>query len=200
MSRPHEAYTLVIDTETTGLPPRYAPPGASSAWDKCRMVQVAWELYDAEGNHITSECHLIRPDGYVIPLESTRIHGIRHDHATEHGAPFARVMERLMDVLPSVKRIVAHNMSFDDGVIQSELHRALAAGSVRMGHVLDLWNTKEKVCTMKTTTQPGQKWPKLTELYQTCFGKQPSGDMHRADADVRACAEIYHHLVKERII
>lgn len=40
---------LFFDTETTGLPKNYkAPASDSDNWP--RLVQIAWSIYDAEGN------------------------------------------------------------------------------------------------------------------------------------------------------
>ena len=189
MSKQSNTNTLVIDTETTGLPPRYAPPHMLEAWETCRIVQIAWEVYDENGNHINSECYIIRPNGFVIPVESSQIHGIQHEHAEKHGSSLMHVLERLMHLLPSIARIVAHNMNFDDNVVQSEVYRL---GCPFSKELLNEWNSKEKICTMKAGTAPGKKWPKLAELYAKCFGAPPSGTMHRADEDVRACADIYH--------
>jgi hypothetical protein len=41
--------TLVYDTETTGLPiggTKYADHEETEKWEECRLVQIAWELYD----------------------------------------------------------------------------------------------------------------------------------------------------------
>lgn len=190
MSEDNASYSLVLDTETTGLPPRYALPNASEIWECCRLVQVAWELYDNNGNHISSECYIVKPEGFEIPESSTKIHGISTEHAQQHGIALSFIWSRLFEILPRVKKLVAHNMSFDDRVMQSEMYRSTDQLSQI---VLNEWNRKEKVCTMMTAHTPGRKWAKLTELYETYFGVKPSGTMHRADADVRACADIFHY-------
>lgn len=190
MSNATASYVMVIDTETTGLPPRYAHPSMAEAWDVCRLVQVAWEVYDADANHVSSECYIVRPDGFSVPESSSRIHGITHENAERNGVPVEDVWERLSRILPCVKRIVAHNMEFDDKVIQSEMHRTAAT------FVLQEWQNKQKVCTMKRAKRPNVKWPRLIELYEEYFGRTPQGSMHRADNDVRACAEIYFHQQK----
>ena len=44
---------LIFDTETTGLPRSYSAPLTDfDNWP--RMVQVAWQLHDAQGNLINS--------------------------------------------------------------------------------------------------------------------------------------------------
>jgi DNA polymerase-3 subunit alpha len=59
---------LIFDTETTGLPRSYSAPLTDfDNWP--RMVQVAWQLHDAQGNLINSNSIIIKPEGYTIPLQ-----------------------------------------------------------------------------------------------------------------------------------
>ena len=68
---------LFFDTETTGLPKRYnAPMDDLDNWP--RLVQVAWILFDEEGKEIVSNSYIVRPEGFIIPKESSLIHGITH--------------------------------------------------------------------------------------------------------------------------
>jgi DNA polymerase III epsilon subunit-like protein len=181
-------WTLVFDTETTGLPPRNVTPDVVEAWEKCRIVQIAWNVYDAHAVLCASQCFYIVPDGFEIPEIATRIHGITTDMARERGVAWSHVLEELRKVLPRVGTIVAHNMSFDDQVLRSELHR------MKEYAFLAQWSPIPKMCTMRMGTLPKQKWPKLVELYERCFQRKPEGTLHRADVDVRACADIYFHL------
>ena len=65
---------LVFDTETTGLPNNFnAPVSDSGNWP--RMVQIAWQLHDDEGNLIENQDYIIKPEGYDIPFNASRIHG-----------------------------------------------------------------------------------------------------------------------------
>jgi len=64
---------------------------------------------------------------------------------------------------------------------------------------------RDSFCTMKAMTGvcklPGMyddyKWPKLTEAYRHCYGKEMEG-AHDALADVRGCAEVYRWLVAQK--
>lgn len=181
---------LIVDVETTGLPPRNIPPWKTDMWSKCRMVQIAWEVWCNDVLESAS-VFVIKPDGYTIPDESARIHGITTTMARKHGVSIDVVWDELSHALCNVDTIVAHNISFDDAVIQSELSR------YKQYKLCTKWNNISKYCTMKMATMPGKKWPKLIELYKECFGREPDGTMHTADADVRACAEIYFHMKKE---
>ncbi|MBQ5688392.1 MAG: hypothetical protein IIV21_00365 [Bacteroidales bacterium] len=60
---------LIFDTETTGLPlDKNAPLTNFNNWP--RMVQLAWQIHDANGKFVKAENHIIKPEGYIIP--STR--------------------------------------------------------------------------------------------------------------------------------
>ena len=75
---------LIFDTETTGLPRNYnAPISDSENWP--RAVQIAWQLHDEKGALLEHKDFLIIPDGYTIPYDAERIHGISTELATEQG-------------------------------------------------------------------------------------------------------------------
>lgn len=194
-SKYNDECVLVIDTETTGLPPRYVDITNTDKWKKCRIVQIAWELLDLNGNIISSECYIIKPDGFEVPIVASNIHGITTEIANEKGIDIDIVFNRLDTIINgNIKTIVAHNMQFDDAVIQSEMYR-YSKNNEKLKILHDKWKFMNKECTMLMgCTKPGQKWPKLIELYKTCFNKEPVGNLHQADMDVRVCAEIYFHL------
>ncbi|MBK6833773.1 MAG: hypothetical protein IPG89_05635 [Bacteroidetes bacterium] len=75
---------LIFDTETTGLPRNYnAPLTDFDNWP--RMVQIAWQLHDAKGALLQHDSIIIKPEGYSIPLETIKIHGITNERANEEG-------------------------------------------------------------------------------------------------------------------
>ncbi len=75
---------LIFDTETTGLPQNFnAPLSDSDNWP--RMVQIAWQLHDENGELIENQDYIIKPEGYDIPFNATRIHGISTKMAQEQG-------------------------------------------------------------------------------------------------------------------
>ena len=66
---------LIFDTETTGLPKKWnAPISDSENWPRC--VQLAWQLHDNNGKLISHQSSIIKPDGFDIPFESEKVHGI----------------------------------------------------------------------------------------------------------------------------
>jgi len=75
---------LFFDTETTGLPRNWkAPVTDLNNWP--RLVQLAYLLYDENGNKITGGDYIIKPEGFTIPINASRIHGISTERAIREG-------------------------------------------------------------------------------------------------------------------
>lgn len=186
MNRMQKTWILVVDTETTGLPPRSVPIENSNTWKQCRVVQIAWSLSDENGNIKDEKCYIIQPDTDTVFSEgAVRVHGISKQKAIQDGVPMKDVLNELHVALANVKTIVAHNIQFDDPVIQAELFRA------NRQSLLQLWKSKERYCTMLSGTRPGERWPKLAVLYERLYEKPAEGQLHSADADVALCSDIY---------
>jgi DNA polymerase-3 subunit alpha len=71
---------LIFDTETTGLPKRWDAPIDTDNWPRC--IQIAWQLHDDGETHRTQD-YLVKPDGFNIPYDAERIHGISTELAAE---------------------------------------------------------------------------------------------------------------------
>ena len=82
---------LVFDTETTGLPQNYrAPITDFNNWP--RMVQIAWQIHDIKGDLVEVKNFIIKPEGFSIPFNSEKIHGISTKMALEKGIPLKDVL------------------------------------------------------------------------------------------------------------
>ncbi len=182
---------LFFDTETTGLPKNYqAPLDDFLNWP--RLVQLAWSLYDADGNHWESYNYIIKPVGFVIPEESTKIHRISHEQALKEGVEIEKALNHFLEQVKSVSHLVAHNIDFDEKIIGSELLRAKMENP---------FVSANKICTMKSSAnickidngRGGYKWPNLTELHNYLFQGNFS-DAHDAVFDVKACAKCFFEL------
>ncbi|MDA3802389.1 MAG: 3'-5' exonuclease [Patescibacteria group bacterium] len=191
---------LFFDTETTGLPKNYqAPLDDFSNWP--RLVQIAWSLYDAEGNHWGSHCYVIKPDGFVIPEEVAKIHRVSQERAEREGVPLQEALDKFINDVKTSSYIVAHNIDFDHKIVGSEF--------LRMGkkEYLDNMNLANQICTMKSSVhfckisngRGSYKWPNLTELYRSLFATNFS-DAHDALVDVNACARCFFELKKKNVI
>ena len=205
-------YVLVIDTETTGLPQgRNVTSETYKKWDKARLVQIAWELYNPSRECIQKECYIITPDNFEIPEVVVNIHGISTERAYNEGIALIDVLKKIHVILNNNPIIVAHNIQFDNDIILAELYRYQnkinnidlsnrnLLEKLQIDDIIKLWLKCNKHCTMLMGTIPGEKWPKLANLYENCFGHKPEYEMHHADNDVRACADIYFHLLVNEI-
>ncbi|MBT8275111.1 MAG: 3'-5' exonuclease, partial [Bacteroidia bacterium] len=93
---------LIFDTETTGLPKRYdAPLSDSDNWPRC--IQIAWQLHDDMGNLLENEDYLVQPEGFNIPYDSEKIHGISTELAQQQGKPLDEVVQRFLETLEKSK-------------------------------------------------------------------------------------------------
>ncbi|MHB0976467.1 MAG: 3'-5' exonuclease [Candidatus Aquicultorales bacterium] len=181
---------LFFDTETTGLPRNWtAPPTDVDNWP--RLVQIAWILCDEDGGELESEDFIVRPDGFSIPADVTKIHGITTERGLNEGVPVSTALEAFATAAEKSKMLVAHNISFDKNVIQAELHRAGTA---------DLFSGLPSICTKDASTNfcrlPGKygyKWPTLQELHLKLFGHDYE-ESHNAAADVRICSKCFFAL------
>jgi len=191
---------LIFDTETTGFPLRYGAPHSDlDAWSSARMVQVAWQIHDAQGKLIEVKNFIIRPEGFTIPYNAEKIHGISTERALKAGMPLDHVLNEFEAALLKTEFLVGHNVEFDLGVVGSEMMRA--------GHETKLFELK----TLDTKTEstdycelPGGKggkfkWPTLTELYTKLFGKA-FDEAHNASADVEATTRAFLELIRIGVI
>lgn len=187
---------LIVDCETSGLPRNWRAPVADVAnWP--RAVQIGWALYDAQQACVLAESRIVRPEGFTIPADAVRIHGITTERAMAEGHAVADVLRELSSAASSAKVFVAHNASFDASVIGAEY--------LRLGQTPP-FDAQSMICTMRQSADfcrlpgpYGYKWPTLDELHSILHGTGFSG-AHEAGADVAACAACFFELLKRGVI
>lgn len=180
---------LFYDTETTGK----SDFKLGVHIDQPRIVQIAAVLCGDSGDPFAMFSSMVYPEGYEIPKESTAIHKITTEKASQYGLMIGGVFSLMSGLARRADIIVAHNIDFDDLIMKSE--------ALRQGKE---WNYDSKLfCTMKATTPickiPGRyrdfKWPSLLEAHTHLLGEGFDG-AHSAMADVEACARVYFALRK----
>ena len=188
---------LIFDTETTGLPKRWdAPYTDTDNWPRC--IQIAWQLHDGMGNVIEHQDYLVKPDGFNIPYDAEKIHGISTALAEQDGVPLEEVLEKFSAALKKTKFVVGQNVGFDLNIMGAEFHRLQVENQLQELPVLD-------TCTEHTASLcqiPGGrggkfKLPTLTELHQFLFG-EPFGEAHNATADVEATTRCFLELIRKQ--
>jgi DNA polymerase III epsilon subunit-like protein len=187
---------LFFDTETTGLPKNYkAPITDFKNWP--RVIQLAYLIYDDQGNELKTKDVIIKPDGFIIPQASSDVHGISTDQAIAEGVELNIVLKEFEQDVKDVDILVAHNISFDEAIMGCEFLRNEFKNPIEH---------KRKICTMKTTTNfckiPGKygfKWPRLSDLHIKLFGEDFDG-AHNALADIRATADCFWELKRLNVL
>ena len=189
---------LFFDTETTGLPMYDNIPAEVHPANWPRLVQLSWILTDGQGKILKEMNKYIIPDGFTIPHEASRIHGISTAYARYWGERLERVLHVFNKSLRKADYVVCHNTWFDMNVICAEMIRMQIPTKIR---------DKQSYCTMLSGTDlcalqytfSEYKWPKLQELYHEWFHKYFS-DAHDALADVRAVVECFWEMRDRRYI
>lgn len=180
---------VIVDTETTGLTRlSFANKLNYKQWP--RMVQVAWALIE-DGAITERHCLLVRPNDHSIPASATQLHGITQQEATEKGQPVREVLQQLHKDFAGCESIIAHNILFDLGVIQSEAIRAEMDLTIPPKRVCTVHKGRQYLVKAKGLKQGG--YPKLSYLYETLFGFSFSGP-HDAANDLTACFHVYKKL------
>ncbi len=189
---------LIFDTETTGLPKRWdAPISDSDNWPRC--IQIAWQLHDEMGNCIEHQDYLVQPDGFNIPYDAEKIHGISTELAAQDGISLSDVLEKFNHALAKTKFVVGQNVGFDVNIMGAEFYRLGVANNLQELPVLDTCTeTTAALCQIPGGRGGKFKLPTLTELHQHLFGTA-FGEAHNATADVEATTRCFLELIRKRI-
>ncbi len=180
---------LFFDTETTGLPRSWSAPSHDlSNWP--RAIQIAWIGCDETGNVIERQSYIVKPDGFEIPEESAKVHGISTETALLKGSQADHVLEKFAISASRAHFVICHNLSFDEPVISAEY--------LRRGLPIPFPDAAHRICTMKSLASyvniPGRygepKWPTLQELHRKLYGGSFEG-AHDAIADVEATVRCF---------
>jgi len=158
---------LFFDVETNGKPRNWRAP-ANDTFNWPRMVQIAWLLYNEDRELMDQKEYTIKPEGFDIPYEMEKIHGINPEVAREKGAVLKDVLLEFNALIDKAEYAIAHNMNLCASVIGAEMYRK---------SISDRIPTLDAYCTMQESTHfcklPGKegrfKWPSLMELHAKLF-------------------------------
>jgi len=179
-----------FDTETTGKILDYKDTNIANHANYPRIVQIAYIVTDNIGTELVKQEHIIKLNGFIIPEDVIKIHGISNEIANLQGIDLSIVLNELLLYINPCDTIVCHNVNFDLFVLAAEFSR--------MG--ITQPNRKLKICTMETTKEfvglensYGYKFPKLQELYKKLFGSE-FDKAHNALADIQATKKCFFEL------
>ena len=189
---------LIFDTETTGLPRNYkAPLTDFDNWP--RVVQIAWQLHDEKGELLEVKNFIIKPDGFTIPFNSERIHGISTERAMKFGVDLNFVLDEFEAVLKQMKFNVGHNIEFDLNIMGAEFLRMGRANPLAKMESLDTMKQTVDFCAIPGGRGGKFKYPNLSELYNKLFNEKFL-EAHNASADVEATTRAFLELIRRSII
>ncbi len=196
---------LFYDTETSGLPDWHAP---SEAPQQPHIVQIAAGLVDVESRAMIAGIDLIvAPDGWTIPDEVARVHGITTETAQRYGVAELVALNTFLDLWSCADLRVAHNEPFDARIIRIALKRFIGDDQPNdaPSPIADVWSHGAAQCTARLATpicaipptermraagRFNHKTPNLAEAYRHFFGRDPERQ-HSAAADMAACMQIW---------
>ncbi len=187
-------HILVLDTETSGLPKKWdVPYDTKNNWP--HVLQIAWLIFDLEGNLIKKENHYLKPTDFKITKASFKIHQLSLNFLNHRGKDPKLVLKKLIADLEKYNPLmVGHFVELDYHMVAAELFR------VNMDYPL------AKIplfCTLKASApyvkNPNFEYLKLNRFYKTLFNKRPE-KLHDALADAQLTSEIFFHLLNKNEI
>ena len=143
---------------------------------------------------------MIQPDGFTIPFDSEKIHGISTALAEEQGVLLAEVLQKFHAALDAVDFVVGHNVGFDRNIMGAEYLRAGLADVLEDKVVIDTCTEETaQLCQLPGGRGGKFKLPTLSELYRFLF-KEGFEDAHNATADVEATTRAFLELLRQEKI
>jgi len=189
---------LFFDTETTGLPKKWqAPISDLDNWP--RIVQLAWILSDDKGKQVAGKNYIIKPEGFLIPEESSRVHGISTEKAIKEGIALEKALSDFSYDLSQANLLIAHNINFDEKIIGAEFLRKNVESNLEEIYKFCTMQSTTNYCQIEKPNGYGYKWPRLEELHLKLFNKN-FDNAHDALADVKACARCFFELKERNIV
>jgi DNA polymerase III epsilon subunit-like protein len=189
---------LIFDTETTGMVKWKLPPEDASQPDLIQLGMLLVETRDWQPR--ARHSMLVRlAEGVRIEPGAREAHGISEEDCERFGVPALVACSLFNQLCMQADLIVAHNMSFDQSIMLTALHR--------LGGKPDRMRGKRLVCTKEESTDvlklPGKfdsyKWPTLAEAYEH-FTNHALEGAHDALVDSEACLVIFRGLVELGVV
>lgn len=179
---------LVFDTETTGLPVNRSISAKNKHGNWPHIVSISWMVLEND-IPVHTRSFIVKPMNWVVPPESTAIHGISHEKAVREGIDLNIVMD--MFIADRYDVLIAHNLEFDENVVVNAIYWDL--GRLNFAEF-----PHPKRCTMRAgrdlcrlPSTYGYRFPKLSDLYNYAFGVSPIFEnLHSSLYDVEILVRI----------
>jgi DNA polymerase III epsilon subunit-like protein len=180
---------LFFDTETTGLP-KTREDAAKGAGNWPHLVSIAWII--TENNEVYKQRYAVVKPEWEIPADSTAIHGITQEIATETGKSLSSVVDEFMEDVSACQLMVAHNMNFDYNVMMNAILWDLGRGHPSFPKKFCTMEAARIICKIPMGNgRNGYKSPKLSELYRFILEENPRTEkLHNSLYDAQMLVQI----------
>ncbi len=173
----------IFDTETTHLPIR-----GGKLSDQPSIIQFASQTFQFDPLtsrffEISRYNQLIKP-ACPISADSLRITGITEKMVSTQ-PDFAQVVDQILAIFRNTDLAVAHNISFDQEVLEFEMERLGLSKNFLPINTFDSMEGTRDLC--KLPGKSGYKAPRLMELHQFLLNES-FPEAHNAEKDVEALA------------
>ncbi|TDR27859.1 3'-5' exonuclease [Hydromonas duriensis] len=179
---------LIFDTETTGID-----------FATMRLVEIAWLVCDGSGAIIHQRNYLIKPNGFIMPLETSKYNGITQSMLIAEGVDIVQVLNEFSQDLKTVDAVVAHNLEFDNKVMAKEYRLLGEKNPISFVEGFCTMKESTNYCKLPKKRGKGYKFPRLYELHLILFNNYFSNE-HRALADAVACKNCFFELINRNVI
>ena len=114
---------------------------------------------------------MIQPDGFDIPFDSEKIHGISTELAINEGEPLASVLKIFKKDLIKAKFVVGQNIGFDLNIIGCEFFDWVKKKFCSYQILDTCTEVTAQLCQIPGGRGGRYKLPTLTELHQFLFDR-----------------------------
>jgi len=170
---------VLFDNETTGL----LMPDPAPLAQQPSIIEFYGVALNADYEIISEFETFIKPPG-PISEKITEITGITND-MLEDAPNFAEVVGDISDLFHGSTELVAHNASFDVGMLMVELTRLHRVNKFP-------WPVRH-TCTVERSMSLRGRRLRLGQLHEIATG-QPLANAHRAKSDVFGLVRCFHWL------
>lgn len=179
----------IIDTETSGLFDFSKPADAEG---QPRLAHLCMILADADLNETDIIDHLIRPEGWAMNPEASKINGLTDQILLERGIPVAEALTRYVCQIDAGAIVVAFNAQFDTKVMRGEMRRIGIDDRFERTPNICVMRALTDICKIPKASGRGYKFPKLAEALAHFDIKQDGA--HSATGDARAALDLFRKL------
>lgn len=185
----------VIDTETSGLFDFSKPADAEG---QPRLAHLGMILIDENLVEERTLELLVKPEGWTMPEEASRINGLTMDILAEKGVPIIDALRDYCGTIDEGYVIVAFNAQYDTKIMRGEMRRAGIDDRFERTPNICVMRALTDICKIPKAKGGGYKFPKLAEACAHFALAQDAA--HRAMGDARSALDLFRELHKMRMV